>query len=283
MNNSFKSIKGNPEFDHGPGKFRIGLVTLSNDYVTERDFMNMRPSDDVVIYVSRLLNTPQCTIETLQEMAPKITEATSLLVPEGRLDVVAYACTSGTAVMGFERIQELIQAARPGIACVSPLTSSLAAMDFLGIKRIAVLTPYIDEVNTSIADYLEAAGQSISAFTSFKLAENEDMARLTAESIFQGAIEADRDDAEALFISCTAIRAVDVIVRIEQKLGKPVITAVQAMFWQSLRLAGFKGKVSDYGRLFRHDWAYRKKISIKLETSNELQQTIRQNWIRTTR
>ena len=248
---SFNSVKHTPEFDHGPGKFRIGLVTLSNDYVTERDFINMRPNDDVAIFANRLLNTPQCTVDTLQEMASKITEATSLLVPEGRLDVVAYSCTSGTAVMGFERIQSLIQAARPDIACVTPLTSSLSAMDLFDVKRIAVLTPYIDDVNNSIAEYLEAHDKYISAFTSFKLAENEDMARLTAESIYQGALEADRDDAQALFISCTAIRAVDVIDRIEQKLGKPVITAVQALFWQSLRLAGCTEKVPGYGHLMR--------------------------------
>jgi maleate isomerase len=251
MISAFESVNQAPKFDQGPGKFRIGLITLSNDYVTERDFMNMRPCDDVAIYTSRLLNTPQCTVETLQAMAPRITEATSLLVPEGRLDVVAYACTSGTAVMGFERIQSLIQAARPGVACVTPLTSSLQAMDSFGIERIAVLTPYIDEVNSSIAGYLEAQGKSIRAFTSFKLAEKEDMARLSAESIYQAALEADRADAAALFISCTAIRAVDVIEKIEQKLGKPVITAVQAMFWQSLRMAGYVEKVSGYGRLLR--------------------------------
>ena len=68
-------------------------------------------------------------------------------------------------------------------------------------------------------------------------------------SIFNAALEADRNDADAVFISCTAIRAVEVIDKIEQKLGKPVITAVQAMFWQSLRLAGFKGKISGYGQL----------------------------------
>lgn len=251
MTNSFESVNQTPQFDQGPGKFRIGLVTLSNDYVTERDFINMRPNDDVSIYVSRLLNTPQCTVDTLQKMASKITQATSLLVPEGRLDVVAYSCTSGTAVLGFERIQALIQAARPDIAVVTPLTSSLEAMKLFGVKRIAVLTPYIDEVNTSIAEYLAARDKSISAFTSFKLAENEDMARLTAESIYQGALEADRDDAEALFISCTAIRAVDVVEKIEQKLGKPVITAVQAMFWQSLRLTGFTESVPGYGQLLR--------------------------------
>ena len=79
-NDRFESVNEAPGFDHGPGKFRIGLVTLSNDYVTERDFMNMRPDDDVAIYTSRLLNTPQCTVETLQAMAPKITEAAKLMI-----------------------------------------------------------------------------------------------------------------------------------------------------------------------------------------------------------
>ena len=151
--------------------------------------------------------------------------------------------------MGFDKICSLIQAARPGISVVTPITSSLAALDLFGAQRIAVLTPYVDDVNASIARYLEDHGKSISAFSSFKIVENETMALVTPQSIFNAALEADRNDADALFISCTAIRAVEVIDKIEQKLGKPVITAVQAMFWQSLRLAGFKGKISGYGQL----------------------------------
>jgi maleate isomerase len=141
MANLFESIKQSPKFDDGPGKFRIGLVTLSNDYVVERDFVNIRPSDDVAIYVSRLLNTPQCTVETLQEMAPKITKATSLLVPEGRLDVVAYACTSGTAVMGFERIQALIQAARPSIALRDTIDVIAGSFGLVGHRTYCCSNP----------------------------------------------------------------------------------------------------------------------------------------------
>ena len=246
---NFELLSKSTELDQGPGQYRIGLVALSNDYVTERDFMNMRPSDDVVVFTSRIRNTPECTAESLRQMESLITEATSLIVPEGRLDVVAYSCTSGTAVMGFDKICSLIQAARPGIAVVTPITSSLAALDLFGAQRIAVLTPYVDDVNAGIARYLEDHGKSISAFSSFKIVENEVMALVTPQSIFNAALEADRNDADALFISCTAIRAVEVIDKIEQKLGKPVITAVQAMFWQSLRLAGFKGKISGYGQL----------------------------------
>lgn len=245
----FELVNKSAKLDNGPGRYRIGLVTLSNDYVTELDFMNMRPSNDIAIYTSRLPNTPQCTVETLREMAPHITKATSLILPEGHLDVIAYACTSGTAVMGFKKVQSLIQAVRPNIACVTPLTSSLEALDRFDAQRISVLTPYVDDVNANIIRYLEANGKSIATFTSFKIVENEKMARVSPESIYHAALNADRKDSDALFISCTAIRAVEVIEKIEQKLGKPVITAVQAMFWQSLRLAGFNGKISGYGQL----------------------------------
>ena len=238
------------ETDHGPGRYRIGLVTLSNDYTIERDFMNMRPSDEVALFVSRVPNTPECTVETLHAMAPHITTATALLVPEGRLDAVAYGCTSGTVVMGYDSICGRIHAARPGVPCITPITASIAALNRFEAHRLAVLTPYIDNVNGAIAACLETHGKSIAGFTSFQIEDNEEMAALPGEAIYQAALEADRPDAEALFISCTAIRAVDVVERIEHALGKPVVTANQALYWQSLRAAGCQQTVSGYGRLF---------------------------------
>ncbi|MEM7291988.1 MAG: hypothetical protein AAF420_01170 [Pseudomonadota bacterium] len=251
MSVSFESLEQHAAFDGGPGKYRIGLLVLSNDYVTERDFMNMRPSDEVAIFTSRLPNSPDCTVETLQQMAPHITNTASLLVPEGHLDVVAYSCTSGTAVLGFDEIQRRIHEARPGVPCTAPLTASLAALEKFDSSRIAVLTPYVEDVNAAIADYLSGAGKTVVAFSTFNIADNEAMAALSAESIYQAAVAADRDDADALFISCTAIRAVDVIARIEQKIGKPVVTAVQAMFWQSLRATAYSSPVTGYGRLLQ--------------------------------
>ena len=248
---AFESVSKHGQFDNGPGRYRIGLLVLSNDYVMERDFTNMRPSDDVAIYVSRLPNTQDCTVETLREMAPHISNAASLIVPDGHLDVVAYGCTSGTAVLGFEEIQSRIQSVRPGVSCTTPLTASIDALDHFGADRLAVLTPYVDDVNEKITHYLQHHGKTIVAFNSFEIADNEAMAKLSPESIYNAAVAADRPDADAVFISCTAIRAVDVVERIEQTLGKPVVTAVQAIFWQSLRLAGYNGQVLGYGRLLR--------------------------------
>ncbi len=237
--------------DEGLLKHRIGLVLLSNDYTSERDFINMRPNDDVGIFVSRVPNTSECTLETLPMMSPHITAASSLIIPDGRLDVIAYSCTSATVVMGYDTICERIHAVRPGVRVVTPITASLAALDSFSCNKLSVLTPYVEEVNRSIAEHLEAQGKEICAFTSFHIEDVELMAALPVEAIYQAALEADRPEAEGLFISCTGIRAADVVERIEQSLGKPVVTANQAMVWQALRWSGCDDEVAGYGKLLR--------------------------------
>lgn len=124
-------------------------------------------------------------------------------------------------------------------------------MDRFGAQRLAVLTPYVDDVNHEIARYLREAGKDVVGFSSFRIEDNEEMAALTSDAIYRAALIADRPEAEALFISCTAIRAVDVVERIEESLGKPVVTANQAMFWQCLRAAGCDLEAPGYGALMR--------------------------------
>jgi maleate isomerase len=252
-NRAFASepVQASYQLDQGPGRCRIGLIALDCDHATERDFMNMRPGDEVVIYTSRVRSAETCTVENLRSIAPLLTEAASLILPESRLDVIAYSCTSGTVVVGHEAIVEYIQAARPGIACVTPINAALAGLARFGTRRVAVLTPYVDEVNAAMARTLEAEGIDIVGFTSFHLINANDMANLPPEAIYQAALEADRADAEALFISCTAIRAVDVVEQLERALGKPVVTSIQAMFWQSLACAGYSKPINGYGRLLR--------------------------------
>ena len=235
--------------DDGPGRHRIGLVALATDHVIERDFMNMRPDDGVVVYTSRVLNVNPCTVENLRTMGPRITDSTALLLPEGRLDVVAYGCTSGTVAIGYDSVRESIQVARPGIACTTPISAAAAAFARLGVTRIAVLTPYVDEVNATIAAHLEAGGLDVVRFTSFGLADDIAIAGLTPEVVRAAAREADDPEAQALFISCTAVRAVDAIAGMESDLGKPVVSANQAMYWEALRLSGYQAPVPGFGRL----------------------------------
>lgn len=152
-------------------------------------------------------------------------------------------------VLGHDRVARAIQTGRPGIPCITPISATVAALEVFGIKKIAVLTPYIDSINQQVGEAFAGLGLDVRRFHSFKLISDLDMANLSPQSILQGAVEVDSKDIDAVFISCTAIRAVDVVDTIEQKIGKPVITSIQAMFWQCLRTAGYRQPIQGYGRL----------------------------------
>jgi maleate isomerase len=242
-------VRTTVSLDHGPGRFRIGLIALASDYVVERDFVNMRPCDDVAVFVSRVLNVNPCTVENLKTMGPRLADSASLIIPDGRLDVIAYCCTSGTTAMGYESVANSIHKARPGVPVVTPITAGLKALEKFKARRIAVLTPYTDDVNETLVGYIERHGPQVISTTSFLFANDNDMARIPPEAIVNAALEADCADADALFISCTAIRAVDVIEQIEKTLNKPVISANQALFWESIRVAGYQDPLPGYGKL----------------------------------
>ena len=77
------------------------------------------------------------------------------------------------------------------------------------------------------------------------------MVKVTPDFIKEFALSIDRQDAEAIFISCGALRSIDVVDKIEEIVGKPVIVSNQAMIWETLRLAGINDVIDGYGRLFR--------------------------------
>ena len=211
--------------------------------------MNMRPSDDVLIFTNRVDFHQDCNAKNLAAMAPGLAEAASKILPGSRLDALMYACTSGTAVIGVERLEAALRSVRPNTCCITPITAAWAAFDALGVKKISILTPYIEEVATPVAHALADGGLKLLATTSFNIARPADISAVTPASIHAAALAADNPDAEAVFISCTDLRALEVVSQIEHDLGKPVVTSNQAMFWMALRAAGCEVAISGYGRL----------------------------------
>jgi maleate isomerase len=232
-------------------RFRIGLIALATDHTTERDFAHLCPQDEVAVYVSRVLNYNPTTVENLRRMAPRLSEAAALLLPEEPLDVVAYSCTSASVVIGDEAIQAAIHEAKPGVACVTPPSAAVAAFRHLGVRRISILTPYIRAVSEPFVDYFAACGLDTVSLTCLGIEDDRDMARLAPASIAAVAREVCDPEAEGLFVSCTALRAAEAAGAIEEALGKPVVTSNQAMAWHALRTAGCDRTVAGYGRLLQ--------------------------------
>ena len=125
----------------------IGLVVLATDNTIEHEFRRMLAIDGVAFYESRIHNSPDITPETLARMERGMTEAAALILPGAPLDVMAYACTSGAMVIGEKTVFARLREARPGIACTTPITAAMAGLNKLEAKRIALLTPYVDEIN----------------------------------------------------------------------------------------------------------------------------------------
>jgi maleate isomerase len=230
----------------------IGLVVLATDQTIEHEWRQMLRLDGVAFYESRIYNSPTITPETLAKMEGGIAAAAALIKPGIPLDALAYGCTSGAMVIGEERVFALLREAWPDKPCTTPITAALAGLRALGARRIALLTPYIDEINQSMRRYIEARDITVTAMGSFNNGNDNEVARISAASLEAAIIElGGQNSVDAVFIACTSLRAASLIERAEARLGKPVTSSNHAMAWHALRLAGYAEPVAGFGRLFR--------------------------------
>ncbi len=229
----------------------IGLIVLATDQTIEHECRRLWDLPGVAFYESRILNDAAITPETLQRMEGRLAEAAGLILPGLPLDVVGFGCTSASMVIGEERVFELIQGARPGVACTTPITAAFAAFRALGLRRLALLTPYRDDINRFMRSYIEARGFEVPVLGSFNEEDDRRAARIDAGSIRAAALRLGRAaDVDGVFVSCTSLRLVEAVAAIEAELEKPLTSSNHALGWHCLRLAGIDDRRPGFGRLF---------------------------------
>jgi maleate isomerase len=131
--------------------------------------------------------------------------AAATLLPDGSLDVVCYACTSGSLVIGEDRVFAELNKAQPQAKATSLITGVMRSLEAVGARRIVVGTPYLDEINQAEACYMAERGFEIVDIQGLNLEKDSDMVRVTPAFIREFAISLDRPDADAVFISCGAL------------------------------------------------------------------------------
>lgn len=238
-----------PRLDDRPLQKRIGLIVLATDHTTEMDFRRLVASDRIGVYATRVPYANPVTPENLRAMQPSLTTAAALILPDESLDVVVYSCTSASVVIGDQEIAAAIRAAKPDAAVVTPTAAAVKGLRTLGAQRISVLTPYTTETSRPMADYFTALGFQIDRFLCLGLADDREMARIAPEEIATFAKEAAAAESDALFISCTAVRAAGVVAEIEAAIGKAVVSSNHATAWSCLRLCGDEAARPELGRL----------------------------------
>jgi maleate isomerase len=231
---------------------RIGLIVLATDHTIEAEWRQVIRLPGAAVYESRILNAPEINPTTLAAMEKDLGKAASLILPGTKLDVIGYGCTSASVVLGEETVTKRIQEARPGVAVTNPITAAIAGMKKLGAKRIALLTPYIEEVNQRFRGYIEARGLDVTVMGSFNHENDNEVARIDTASIRDAMIELGREPAvDGIFVSCTSLRVADIAEEVERATGKPVTSSNLALAWHCLRLAGVNDAIPGFGRLFR--------------------------------
>lgn len=230
---------------------RIGLIVLSSDYTIENEYRQVFTQPGVDVFHARISNAPNITPETLAAMGPLITETASRLLPGDVLDVLAYGCTSASMVLGPDKVNALLTAAKPEAKVTNPVSAAFAAFKALQAKRIAVLTPYRSDVNAIVRKGVQAGGFEVPVFGSFNEEMDPVVAAIDANSL-KSAIRTivEGRDVDAVFVSCTSVRLMHVVQEVEAETGLPVTSSNHAMAWHCMRLAGQTAPLPGFGQLY---------------------------------
>lgn len=238
-----------PALDERPIEKRVGLVILATDHTSEPDFQRMVASDRIGIYVARVAYANPTTPENLRRMLPSLTEAAALILPDEKLDALCYSCTSASAVIGEAAVERALQNGKPGAPVITPTSAVSAGLKALGARRISVLTPYMVETSRPVANYLTGEGFQIDRFTCLGFEDDREMARIPPAELVNLAVDVMHPQSEALFISCTALRAASVVPQMEAAIGRPVVSSNLATAWMCLHLCGEGDTRHQLGRL----------------------------------
>ncbi|MDA9177934.1 racemase [Candidatus Pelagibacter sp.] len=231
---------------------RIGLITLGSDFRIEKDFNNVIYGRDIDLYVNRIHCYNPLTNETLAKMAEDITEVTKDILPDQKIDCVAYGCTSGTVAAGYDVIKEKVNLAKPEAKVTTPITSAIKALKVLGINKISIFTPYTKTINDSVANYFKKRNITINSLSYFDIDSDLDIGKVDEKYLFEVLSKIDLEDSDALFVSCTALPVLSIIDKLEKKLNKVILSSNQTLIWDSLNEINYKEKIEGFGKLFNH-------------------------------
>ena len=231
---------------------RIGLMVPSTNSVAEPDFNMLVPSD-VTVHTQRMWTTNDLTAENMDSMNADVERAARYLAT-AKVDLIAYACTTGSFYKGAGYDREMLQLIQQtaDVPAVATAAAAAEALQFLGVKTISVASPYVEWQNDRLALYYRAYGfqvLNVEGEPEAAASGAQGICDQSPESALEFALGVCRPEAEALFCACTAWRSLEVVKEMERRSGKPVVTSNQATIWAAFRRLGITTPRPDFGSL----------------------------------
>ena len=242
-----KKIK--PQFIKKPNP-RIGLIALASDFMIEKDFLNIIKDKNIDFFVNRIKCYNPLTSENLIKMSEEVTDVTSDILPDEKIDCVVYGCTSGTIAAGHDSIEKKIKLAKPEAKVTTPSTAAITALKKLNIKKISIFTPYPKKLNNEVVDFFKNEKFEITSNSYFDIDSDIDIGKVDPDYLYDVLINMDHKDADALFVSCTALPVLSIIDKLEKKINKFVLSSNQALIRDTLEKIGKNNSINGFGKLF---------------------------------
>ena len=231
---------------------RLGFLVPPGNPTVEAEMMALAPAG-VSLHFHRMVarGTPGALDgqeERNRSMVASLDDCVEMLAMV-KPDVIVIAHTATSYHLGREREASLLArlTEASGVRVVTAFGSVIAALERLGVRRVALGTPYSAETTAQGRAHLEAHGFAV--VRSQNLPGVNNIYDETAERAYGLARLVDRPEAEAVFLSGTGMPTLSVLEMLEADLGKPVLSSNLAMMWHGLRLSGVRQPIPGYGRL----------------------------------
>ena len=231
---------------------KIGRISPSPETVGCEEWRRALPEGVCLVETRTLLH--DVTVEGLAETVTQI-ERAALELASAEVDVILQAGTAIAFFRGFGHDQELSRRINvvTGIKSTTSLTSVVDALRALGIKRPAIATSNLPDIDACLIDVLEQSGFRVAGIRGMGLKRSIDMGKVMPDETyrFARAVVTDTVGADGILISCGNLRTFEAIEPLEADTGLPVVTSNQAGLWQALRLAGVQERLPNLGKLLR--------------------------------
>lgn len=217
----------------------VGVILPSANTVMEPELASLAP-EGVTFHGARTPVRGTPSQESLEEMA-RGTEAAALDLASAEVDLILYGCTSGSFMTDGARLAARLEALT-GTPVATTSSAVMAALRALGARKVALATPYRRFITDGEVAWLEAEGFGVTSALDLDMGETEQerrgINRIPPEVCYRLGREADRQDADVLFLSCTAMASLGVVEALERDCGKPVVTSNLASAWYVLNRLG---------------------------------------------
>ena len=205
-----------------------GLMVPINNTTMERELLAWLPAGSTCKTVKIPRGKGMLTQETLPEYRAQAV-ALARELADASIDVVAYGCTAAGFISGPAGDASLQQdlSVATGKNVVTTARSMVLALQELGVKNIALVTPYLDGVNTQLKAFLADGGISVKRFNSFYAKTTDELGNIEAHQVAALARETMGDDCEAMFIGCSQLPTAEILGDLEREFGRPTLSSIQ--------------------------------------------------------